>query len=111
MLSELILALPAAILVGIVPGWFWTRLLLASSDLPERIACSVGLSMALVPTAALVQARLVGSGVTLSVAIASPLVVFLIGFVGYLWFGGAKGSEKPLGLPAAPLGVPARKPR
>jgi hypothetical protein len=107
MLSELILALPAAILVGLVPGWFWTRLLLASSDLPERIACSVGLSMALVPTAALVQARLVGSGVTLSVAIASPLVVFLIGFVGYLWFGGAKGSEKPLGLPAAPLGVPA----
>src|SRR5918997_2559214 len=107
MLSELILALPAAILVGLVPGWFWTRLLLASSDLPERIACSVGLSMALVPTAALVQARLVGSGVTLSVAIASLLVVFLIGFVGYLWFGGAKGSEKPLGLPAAPLGVPA----
>jgi uncharacterized membrane protein len=62
MLSELILALPAAILVGLVPGWFWARLLLASSDLPERIAYSVGLSMALVPTAALVQARLVGRG-------------------------------------------------
>jgi sensor c-di-GMP phosphodiesterase-like protein len=37
MLSELILALPAAILVGLVPGWFWARLLLASSDLPEQI--------------------------------------------------------------------------
>jgi hypothetical protein len=107
MLSDLILALPATILVGLVPGWFWARVLLASSDLPERIAYSVGLSMVLVPSAALVGARLLGSGVTFSVALVSPLVVFLIGFVGYLWFGGAKGSEEPLGLPAAPLGAPA----
>jgi hypothetical protein len=106
-LSELILALPAAILVGVVPGWFWARVLLASSDLPERLAYSVGLSMALVPSVALVGARVLGGGVTLSVAVASPLVVFVIGFVGYLWFGGAKGSEEPLGLPAAPLGTPA----
>src|SRR3712207_2354956 len=45
LLSDLILALPAALMVGLVPGWFWTRVLLASSDLPERLAYSVGLSM------------------------------------------------------------------
>jgi hypothetical protein len=107
MLSDLILGLPAAILVGVVPGWFWTRVLLASSDLYERIAYSVGLSMVLVPTAALVGARLLGEGVTLSIALASPIVVFVVGFVGNLWFGGAKGSEEPLGSPAAALGTPS----
>jgi len=106
-LSELILALPAAILVGLVPGWFWTKLLLASSDLPERIAYSVGLSIVLVPSVALVGARLVGSGVTLSVAVASPLVVFFLGLLVYLRFGPAKGSDEPLAPPPASPGVPA----
>jgi hypothetical protein len=43
LLSDLILAVPAAILVGVAPGWFWCRLLLASSDLYERITYSVAL--------------------------------------------------------------------
>ena len=106
MLSELILALPAAILVGLVPGWFWTRLLLASSDLPERLAYSVGLSMVLVPSVALVGSRLVGSGVTFSVALASPLVVFFLGLAAYLRFGPAKGSDEPLAPPPASPGLP-----
>jgi hypothetical protein len=107
MLSELILGLPAAILVGVVPGWFWTRVLLASSDLYERIAYSVGLSITLVPTVALVGARLLGEGVTLSIALASPIVVFFLGLALYLRFGPAKGSDEPLAPPPASPGLPA----
>src|SRR5688500_7240060 len=107
MLADLIRAVPAAVLVGIVPGWFWTRLLRASADRVERVAWSVALSMALVPTAALVQARLLGTGVTLAVAVASPLVVFFSGLAAYLRFGPAKGPDDPLAPLPAPPGVPA----
>jgi uncharacterized membrane protein YjdF len=107
MFSELILGLPAAMLVGVVPGWFWTRVLLASSDLYERIAYSVGLSITLVPTAALVGVRLMGTGVTLSIALASPIVVFFLGLALYLRFGPAKGSDEPLAPPPASPGLPA----
>jgi hypothetical protein len=44
MLSDLIRALPAVVLVGAVPGWFWAKLLHASADLYERIAYSVAIS-------------------------------------------------------------------
>jgi hypothetical protein len=107
MLSDLILAVPAAILVGVVPGWFWARLLAASADRAERFAYSVGLSITLVPTAALVQARLLDTGVTLIVAVASPLIVFFSGLGAYLRFGSAKGPDEPLAPPPAPLGMPA----
>jgi hypothetical protein len=106
-LSDLILALPAALLVGLLPGWFWARVLLPSSDLAERAAYSVGLSMALVPSVALALARPLGTGVTLSVAVVSVVAVFSSGLVAYARLGAAKGSEEPMGLPAAPLGVPA----
>jgi hypothetical protein len=108
MLYDLILAAPVAILVGVAPGWFWSRVLLASSDLYERIAYSVALSITLVPTAALVQARLLETGVTLAVAVASPLIVFVLGLAAYVRFGPAKkGSEEPLAPPAGPLATPA----
>jgi hypothetical protein len=107
MLSDLIRVLPTVILVGVVPGWLWARLLLASTDRAERFAYSVALSITLVPTAALVQARLFGTGVTLAIAIAAPALVFLLGLLAYLQFGPAKGSEKPLIPPSAPPGLPA----
>jgi uncharacterized membrane protein YjdF len=110
LLSDLILALPAALMVGLVPGWFWTRVLLASSDLPERLAYSVGLSMVLVPSVALVGARLVGTGVTLTVAVVSPIVVFFLGLAVYLRFGPAEGSGEPLAPPPASPGLPALVP-
>ena len=110
MLSDLILALPAVVVVGIVPGWFWAKLLVASADRAERFAYSVALSLTLVPTAALVQARLLGTGVTLAVAIASPLGVFFLGLVAYLRFGPAKGANEPLAPPPAPPGLPALVP-
>jgi hypothetical protein len=105
MLTDLMVAVPATVLVGLVPGWFWTKLLLASSDLYERIAYSVALSITLVPSTALVQARLLQTGVTLAVAIASPLVVFFLGLVAYVRFGPAKRVEEPLAPPPALLGV------
>ena len=107
MLHDLILALPTAIVVGVVPGWFWAKLLLAASDRAERFAYSAALSMALVPTVALIPAQLFGTGVTLALAVVSPLVVFLGGLAVYLLFGPAKGADEPLALPPTPLGVPA----
>ena len=110
MLSDLIRVLPVAILVGVVPGWFWAKLLLASADRAEKFAYAVALSITLVPTAALVQARLMGTGVTLAVAVAAVVIVFLLGFVAYLRFGPAKGSDEPLIPTPAPLGITALVP-
>src|SRR5918997_1234813 len=106
-LFDLIRALPAAVLVGVVPGWFWAKLLVASADRAERFAYSVGLSVALVPAVILIPARLFGTGVTLAVAVASPLVVFFLGLAAYLRFGPAKGSDEPLAPPPASPGLPA----
>src|SRR5918997_36121 len=103
-LFDLIRALPAAVLVGVVPGWFWAKLLRASADRAERFTYSVALSVALVPAVILIPARLFGTGVTLAVAIASPLVVFFLGLAAYARFGPAKGSDEPLAPPPAPLG-------
>ena len=105
MLSDLIKALPAAVVVGVVPGWFWAKLLRASADRAERFTYSVALSVALVPAVILIPARLFGTGVTLAVAIASPLVVFFLGLAAYARFGPAKGSDEPLAPPPAPLGL------
>jgi hypothetical protein len=63
--------------------------------------------MVLVPSVALVGVRLLGEGVTLTVALASPLVVFSLGLAAYLRFGPAKGSDEPLAPPPASPGVPA----
>jgi hypothetical protein len=102
-LHDLILALPVAFLVCFLPGWFWVRLLSTSSDRAEQAAYSVALAITLVPAAALVQARLLGTGVTLAVAVAAPLLVFLAGLVAYLWFGPAKGPDAPIApLPPTP---------
>nr|MDQ5812918.1 hypothetical protein [Actinomycetota bacterium] len=98
------------VLVGVVPGWFWARLLLAPTDYAERFAYSVALSITLVPTAALVQARLLETGVTLAVAVAAPLVVFFSGLAAYVRFGPAKGSDEPLATPPLPLDAPALVP-
>ncbi len=46
MLSDLIRALPAAVLVGFIPGWFWAKLLHATADLYERMAYSAAVSLA-----------------------------------------------------------------
>ncbi len=96
MLLDLVLALPAAVLVGVLPGWFWAGCLGATSDRVEQLAYSVALSATLVPTAALLQARLFGVGVTPAITVVSVLLVLATGLTSYLKFGPAKGSDEPL---------------
>lgn len=106
MVPDLIRALPAALLVGLVPGWFWAGCLCSTADRAERLAYSVALSITLVPAAALAQARLFDTGVTLTTAVVSVLLVFLAGLAAYLRFGPAKGYAQPLASRPAPLDLP-----
>lgn len=91
MVVDLLRALAAALAVGVVPGWFWSRALCVTSDTTERLTFSVGLSLALVPAVALIPATMFGVGVTPAVAIVSPAVIFTGGVVVYLLAGNAKG--------------------
>jgi hypothetical protein len=110
LISDLLQALPAAFLIGILPGWFWTRCLLASGDRAEQLAYTVALSLTLVPTVALAQIYLFATGVTFVVSVVSVALVFLAGLGAYLLFGGAKASEEPLSLPPSPPGFPTLAP-
>jgi hypothetical protein len=110
LVSDLLYALPAAFLIGVLPGWFWTRCLLASGDRAEQLAYAVALSLTLVPTVALAQTYLFGAGVTFGVSVVSVALVFLTGLAAYLLFGGAKESEEPLSPPPSPPGFPTLAP-
>lgn len=110
MIPDPIQALLAALLICVLPGWFWTRLLLASGDLAERLAYTVALSITLVPTAALAQIYLFATGVTYAVTVVSAALVFLSGLAAYLLFGPAKGPEEPLCSPPPLPGLPTLAP-
>ena len=100
-----------AVLVGVVPGYFWARALAPLADAVERVTYSTALSMTLVPTAALLQARVFDTGVTFFIAAASMVAVFAAGFAAYLWFGTASYTEEPvLDPPPAPPGAYALVP-
>ena len=103
MIGDLIQALPAILLIGVLPGWFWARILLRSDDLAERLAYTIALSITLVPTAALLQVYLFATGVTLTVTLVSAALVFLAGLAFYLLSGPAKKGEEPIcSLPSPP---------
>ena len=104
MLLDLIRALLAAALVGVLPGYFWARTLSGAADGAARLALSVALSITLVPAVALVPARLLGLGVTLPVTVFSALFVLGAGLAAYLGFGPPKGPDEPLAPPPAPFG-------
>jgi len=107
LLLDLVRALLAAVLVGGLPGYFWARVVSASSDLAERLALSAALSITLVPATILVPARVFGTGVTLAATISCALLVLVAGLAVYLRFGPAKGPNEPLAPPPAPLGPPS----
>lgn len=107
MLLDLIRALSAAAVAGVFPGWFWARVLCATTDRAERLAYSVALSITLVPVCTLIQIALFGGGVTLLVAVSSVLLVFSGGLAVYLRFGPSAGKGAPLFSPPKPPGVPA----
>src|SRR5215204_37112 len=105
-LAELLRVLLMAVLVGTVPGYFWARCLSPPADRVELLAYSTALSMTLVPTAALLQARVFGTGVTLPIAAISAAAVFATGIAAYLRLKPAGDAERsPLFPPSAPLSV------
>ncbi|MDP8939526.1 MAG: hypothetical protein M3N10_04405 [Actinomycetota bacterium] len=107
MISELIRVIPVAILVGLLPGYFWARLLCATEDFASRLAYSAALSITLVSAVALAQVRLLGTGLSFTIAVSSPLIVFSIGLIAYLVLGSGKESRIPLLNRPVPPGVPA----
>lgn len=96
MIYDLIRALPAAFFVCVLPGYFWARLLCAAEDIPVRVAYSIALSITLVPAVALAQIRILGTGVSFTVAASSALIVLAAGFVTYIKFGPAKEARRTL---------------
>jgi hypothetical protein len=110
-LAELLRVLPVAVLVGMVPGYFWARCLSPPADHFELLAYSTALSMTLVPTAALLQARVFGTGVTLPIAAVSAAMVFATGIAAYLRLGPSGDTEgSPLFQPSVSLGMYALVP-
>ncbi|MEJ7841574.1 MAG: hypothetical protein WKF95_07355 [Rubrobacter sp.] len=110
MLADLILVLPVALLVGVVPGYFWARCLSPGTGWMEQLAWSTALSLSLVPVFAFALARLFGRGVTLPIAIVAPLIVLGLGAAALARFGPAKGDDEPLLVPPTGLPVPALVP-
>ena len=104
MLSDLIRTLGVTALIAVLPGWFWAKCLLGKADFAERIAYTIALSLALVSGVALALVCLLGGGVTLSVAVVSPLLVLGTGIIAYLWFGtsGKDLADTLAVMPASP---------
>lgn len=107
MLLDLIRVVPIALLVGLLPGYFWVQLLCATEDFAARLAYSFALSIALVSAVALAQVRLLGDGLSFTVALSSPLIVFFVGLAAYLVLGSGKEGSAPLLDRPVPPGIPA----
>jgi len=105
LVSDLLQAAPAALLIAVLPGWFWTRCLLASGDRAEQLVYTIAISITLVPAVALAQTYLLASGVTFLVTVVSAALVFLTGLAAYLLFGQAKKSEEPVCRTPSPPGL------
>src|SRR5579862_4413304 len=95
LIANLARAVLGALAAGVLPGYFWAGFVRRSDGLAERLAYSAALSMALVPAVALFLARILGTGVTLLVALAA---IGLVGGSGAL----ARGLMGPGGAPAGP---------
>ena len=96
MVADLIRALLAGAAGAVLPGYFWAAVLRPTSGLGERLAWSTGISMASVPTVAVILARITRGGVALWVALASVLIVFGSGLLVYRLRGPAPGSAAPV---------------
>src|SRR5215472_11808823 len=92
---NLIRALLAAVVAGVLPGYFWAGFLVRSGGLAERLAYSAALSMATVPVVALLVARIGGTGVTIWAALAAPALVAASGALACWRWGAAGGSLDP----------------
>jgi hypothetical protein len=94
--ADLIRALLAGAAGAVLPGYFWAAVLRPTSGLGERLAWSTGISMASVPTVAVILARVSRGGVALWVALAAVLIVFGSGLLVYWRRGPAPGTSAPV---------------
>jgi hypothetical protein len=92
---HLVRAVLGALAAGVLPGYFWAGFACRSDGLAERLAYSAALSIASVPAIALLLARVLGSGVTLAVALAAIAVVAGAGALAYWLKGPASGPAGP----------------
>lgn len=100
MIPDLLLALTAAIIFGIVPGWFWAVCLCGTrTDAVERIAFSAALSATLIPAVTLPVLNLLSLRITLAITIVSALVVLISGLAAYLYFGTQQQDEETIKPP------------
>ena len=104
---DLIRALLAGAAGAVLPGYFWAAVLRPTSGLGERLAYSTAVSMASVPTIAVILARAAHTGVVLWVALASVLIVFGSGLLVCRLRGPAPGSA----VPVLRMPQPTRDPR
>lgn len=101
MFVDLLRGLLAAVVAGVLPGYFWAVVLTPRSDLAERLTWSAVLSVASVPVIALLLAKLAGTGVTLWVALGSVALVAGSGALALAVRGRARVPSGPV-LPRAP---------
>lgn len=109
MIADLLKALPAALALTVIPGYFWAGLLCGRGGLAERLTYGAAFSLVLVPLAAYAILNLSGSSATLPVVLSAALAVTAGGALAYYLFGSGPEGRKPVsaagvyGLPPAAL--------
>lgn len=83
MLVHVLKALVAAVVVGVLPGFFWARCLYGRVEWVERLTVSIGISIVLAPATALLLTRISGTGLSIPLSYAAPMLVFVSGLI--LW--------------------------
>jgi hypothetical protein len=92
---DLARGLLAAVIAGVLPGYFWAGFVRRTDGLAERIAYSAAISMATVPAIAVLLARLTGTGVSLLIALVSVIAVAGSGALAGRIRGPAGGGAAP----------------
>jgi hypothetical protein len=103
LLADLGRSLLGALVAGVLPGHYWARFVRRSDGLAEHLAYSAALSVALVPVAAVALARLLGSGVSLVVAVAAIMIVAASGWLACRGRGPGSGPPGPALPPPRPI--------
>jgi hypothetical protein len=101
MLADLARATFGAITAGVFPGYFWAVVLCPTTGFAERLTYSTVLSMASMPTLAILLAQLTDTGVTLWVALASVALVLGSGALAFVVRGAVSRPARPV-LPQPP---------
>jgi hypothetical protein len=101
LIADLARAVPAGFVAGVLPGYFWACFLRRTDGLAERLTYSTALSLATVPAVALALARILHTGISLTVGIVTVLLVAGSGALACKIWGtaAARGPVQPPALP------------